>query len=136
MRESEENVAQGGSASIETQAIPLHRAILNARRERARHRVDRGEGYSADMSEKEIMNYVWDLSSRLTQDARQCLLQNRRLKEAEKRDSDEWSLGAARFASCVRSLLIHPRVHSINVYDLNASNRKVREPKTRNLLVC
>ena len=137
MGNSEENVALGSSVNIETQAIPLHRAILNARRERARHRVDRGEGYSANMSEKEIMHYVWDLSSRLTEDARQCLVQNRRLKkEAEKRDSDEWSLGAARFASCVRSLLIHPRVHSINVHDLNASNRKVRETKTRNSLVC
>lgn len=73
------------------------------------------------------MDYVWDLSSLLMQDARQCLLQNRRLKEDEKRDSDEWSLGAARFASCVRSLLIHPRVHSINVHDLNASNRKVSQ---------
>lgn len=137
MGNSEENVALGSSVNIETQAIPLHRAILNARRERARHRVDRGEGYSANMSEKEIMHYVWDLSSRLTEDARQCLVQNRRLKkEAEKRDSDEWSLGVARFASCVRSLLIHPRVHSINVHDLNASNRKVRETKTRNSLVC
>lgn len=132
MGESEENVAQGGSANTATQAIPLHRAIFNARRERARHRVDRGdhgEEYSADMSEQEMMDYARDLCSRLTDDAYQCFLQNKKDSDSDKEESDAWSLGAARLASCVRSLLLHPRVHSINVHDLNAANRKVREPQ-------
>ena len=108
------------------QVVPLHRAIKHARAERQRHRVDRGEGHTSVVSDKDIMEMVWKLANRLTSDACKCLGPENRDKDPEDPDKG-FQRSTGQLASCIRSLLIHPRVHSINVHDLNASNRKVSQ---------
>ncbi|CAE7498953.1 unnamed protein product [Symbiodinium necroappetens] len=106
-------------------AIPLHEAIRLAREDRFNHRVSPETDTGAQLaSDAQVMDIAQQLARRTYQDCFDLLPQ---LEQTDANRDYYFHKKAGQLTSCIRALLLNPKLRSVNIHNLDDARRTVNQ---------